>query len=339
MRITSRAPLRIEFAGGGTDIPSYSDRHNGFVLNATINKYVYATLKPIHTSDVKVIKTETNESLLFKDVKDLVYNGDSDLVKAIIKRMKINYGGEIHLRSDVPPDTGLGNGATAAVTLVGLFNTLRHEKKLSEYEISETAFETMKYELDIQGGKQSFYSSVFGGFNFIEFLENGFTRVNRVRVRRQDVLELEKNLLLIYIGKREKESGSQNILRTQESLYGKSEKAILLEKLKDLAWEMRDLLTRGDIPGFAQKLNEAFETKKKLYPEITNQKIEDICELVKKHGAIATRIQGAGGGGHLITYCEPNKEHAVTKALLEKGITCIPFNFTERGLEVWEGED
>lgn len=339
MRITARAPVRIEFGGGGTDIPSYADRYGGCVLNATINKYAYAGIKPTHSTEVRIAKTETNESLLFKDAKDLTYNGDQDLIKAVIKRMKVNYGCDIFFRAEVPPESGLGNGATAAVAMVGLFNHLRHEKKLNEYDIAERAYETMKYELDIQGGKQAFYSSVFGGFNFIEFLENGYTRVNRLKIKPKTLLELEKSLLLVYLGKREKETSSQNIIREQEQQYAKVENTVFLEKLKEIAYEMKDRLEHGDLSGFAEKINQAFETKKKLNPGITNQRIEEISRLAKEQGALATRIQGSGAGGHMIIYCDANKEHAVTKALLEKNLNCIPYSFVEKGLEIWEEND
>lgn len=339
MRITGRAPIRIEFAGGGTDIPSYADRYGGCVLNATINKYVYASLKPTHNTELKLITTETNESLLFKDAKDLTYNGDQDLIKAVIKRMKINYGCEIAFRSEAPPDSGLGNGATAAVTMVSILNQLRHENKLSDYDIAEMAYDTMKYELDIQGGKQAFYSSVFGGFNYIEFLENSFTRVNKVKIKPQTLAELEKHLLLIYLGKRDQQESSQNILKEQEINYGKPENLSILEKLKELAQEMKNRLEHNDLTSFAEKMDLAFQTKKKLNPGITNQRIEDISELAKNNGALATRIQGSGAGGHLLVFCDWNKEHLVSKALLEKGVNAIPFSFVNKGLEVWEGND
>ncbi len=339
MRITGRGPIRIEFGGGGTDIPSYSDRNGGCVLNATINKYAYASLKPSHNTDVHLITTETNESLLFKDAKDLAYNGDQDLIKAIIKRMKINYGCEISFRSEVPPDSGLGNGATAAVTMVGIFNHLRFENKLNDYQIAEMAHDTMKYELDIQGGKQAFYSSVFGGFNFIEFLENGFVRVNQVKIKASTITELEKHLLLVYLGPREKAETSQNILKAQEQKYGEDEKLSTLEKLKELAREMKEHLESNDLTKFGEKMNLAFQTKKKLNPNISNQKIEDITDLAKKNGALATRIQGSGGGGHLLILCDWNKERKVSSALLEKGVNCISYSFVNKGLEVWEGSD
>jgi D-glycero-alpha-D-manno-heptose-7-phosphate kinase len=336
MRVASRAPVRIEFGGGGTDIPTYSNRHTGVVLSSTINKYVYSTLKPTHNTDLKVIKTDQSKSALFKDVHDLSYNGDSDLIKAVIKRLKINYGCEIYLRGDVPPDSGLGSGATATVSLIGMFNQLRHKNKLSHYSIAQTAFETMKYELDVQGGKQSFYSSVFGGFNFTEFLEGGHVRVNQIRPSKQTRLDLEKGMLLVYAGRREKIK-SQTILKDQESLYKESKKIILLDKLKNYAYEMKDRLLASDIEGFAKLINQAYETKKILNPSISNKKIDAICNLARKNGAMFNRIQGAGGGGHLIIYCDLNKEHVVQKSLLEKGITSIPFSFTKTGLETWQG--
>jgi D-glycero-alpha-D-manno-heptose-7-phosphate kinase len=335
MRVATRAPFRVEFGGGGTDIPEFSDKYGGFTLNATINKYAYANLTPTHNTELKIIKTDSNQSILFKDTKDFAYNGDQDLIKAILKVMKINYGSDIYLRSDVPPDSGLGSGSTIATTMVGLFNHLRHKRKLNKYEVCEQAYDIMSKELGLSLGKQAFYSSVFGGFNAIEFHQNGFTRVNQINLTKSFQNELEKNMLLVYIGKREKIT-SQDILKKQQMLMNDVAKTGMLQRLKDLAIEMKDALHTDDIELFGNLINKAFETKKILNPTISNKKIEAINALAKKNGAIASRIQGAGGGGHMIILCEPNKEHTVEKKLQEKGIPSVPFSFTNTGLEVWE---
>ncbi|MDP3919122.1 MAG: GHMP kinase [Nanoarchaeota archaeon] len=339
MRVASRAPMRIEFGGGGTDIPSFSDKYGGVVLNATINKYIYTTLQPSHGTDLKVITTETDKSILFKDAKDLVYNGDSDLIKAIIRRMKVNYGSEIYMRSEAPPESGLGSGSAISVAMVGLFNHLRHNQKFNNYQIAENAYEIMRDELNVQGGKQSFYSAAFGGFNTIEFMENGFVRVNPLKLKNNTLADLEKHLLLVYVGQKDKGVTSQNIIKKQESKYGEQQGVALLEKLKGLALDMQDSIQNSDLERFGMLMNTAFETKKVLQPQITNKRIEAISNLVLKNGALSSRIQGAGGGGHMLVLCNPNKEHNVMKALLEKGIHTVPYSFTNKGLEIWEASD
>ncbi|RME54114.1 GHMP kinase [Candidatus Woesearchaeota archaeon] len=336
MIIRSRAPVRVEFGGGGTDLPKFFENDTGYVLNATINKYVYGTLKPKHTTDLRIIASEFKSSKLFNDVDDgKKFDDDVKLVKEIISSLKLRYGVDLFLRSDIPPNTGLGSGATVAVSVIGLFNHLKYEKGMNNYEIAEYAYRINNLNNSIPGGKQCQYSSVFGGINFLEFNKD-YTRVHNLKLKRSTLLELEKNLILAYVGKRPSLDNVTNLLTEQQKTYSDREKLLILYKLRDIAIEMKCSLVRNDLNCFGEKLGEAFELKKKLNPLITNQQIEDIYKMARKFGALGGRVIGAGAGGHMLFYCESNKEQQVASRLQEAGIGIIDFSFTDNGLETWE---
>ena len=125
MIIRSRAPVRISFGGGGTDLAPYCNIYGGVVLSATINKYVYVTIIPNDTKKIKIISVDYKKSLTFGNLKDIKFDGDIDLIKAVVLRMKPEFGFDLIRRSDVPPNTGLGSSAAVAVATIGAFNHCR----------------------------------------------------------------------------------------------------------------------------------------------------------------------------------------------------------------------
>ncbi|MEK6816669.1 MAG: GHMP kinase [Nanoarchaeota archaeon] len=336
MVVRSRAPVRIEFGGGGTDLPMYFEKETGYVLNATINKYVYGTLKSKHTNDLKVITSEFKSSHVFSDVKAEKFEGDVKIIHDIVEKLAINYGVDIFLRSDIPPNTGLGTGATVAVSVLGLFNHLKYEKAMDKYQIADMAYQINNLDAEVPGGKQCQYASVFGGMSLLEFRPDGHTRVHPLNVQRSTLLELEKNLILAYVGNRESLASVKGIIHNQQMSYSDAEKLSTLHELKNLALDMKHSLLRNDLMSFGENMGKAWELKKKLNPSVTNQKIDDIYNMAKKFGAIGGRIIGAGGGGHMLFYCESNKEQQVASRLQEAGIGIVDFSFTNNGLETWE---
>lgn len=335
MIVRSRSPVRIEFGGGGTDMPQYYEHYDGCVLNATINKYIYGTLIPKHTNDMKFISSGYKKSTLFSDISETDSDQDIQLIRSIINELKISYGVDIFIRSDIPPNTGLGSGATVAASVIGLFNHLKYEKGLNKHEIAEFAYKIANLGKQVPGGKQCQYASTFGGINFIEF-SKGKVLVHKLNLKRETLLELEKNLILVYIGKRGGHEQVQRILTEQEKSYNENIKIEILDKLKDITKEMKYSLLANNLTRFGELLGEAWETKKKLNPAMTNDHINSIYDIAIQAGALGGRIIGAGAGGHMLFYAKSNKEHEVAKALEEKGLSVIDFGFDNEGLETWE---
>jgi len=334
MIIRSRSPLRISFAGGGTDIPPYCHERGGAVVAATINKYSYATLETRQDKEIHIESVDFLKSLHFRSLDDIMYNNELDVLKAVIKHLNTSgRGANIWMRSDVPPRSGLGASAAAFAAMIGLFNHLRAERSMTDYEVAELAYKLEREELKIGGGYQDQYATVFGGLNFIEF-GKGWVRVNPLKLRKDHVLELEKHLVLVYT--KDRQVGGDIIEAEKKEYKEKKDVSDALDKTKELAQEIRYTLMRGDFLRFGELLHQAWETKKRHSPLVADKYINDIYDLAIKHGALGGKISGAGGGGFMFFYCEPNKEHKVIAALEASGVRPVSFTFDFEGLQTWE---
>ncbi|MFH0832235.1 MAG: GHMP kinase [Candidatus Aenigmatarchaeota archaeon] len=347
MIIRSRAPVRISFGGGGTDVPPYCDEHGGCVLSATINKYSYASLESRNDQEIHIESGDFLKKLRFGSIDEMAYDNELDLLKAAIKNLNTTRMGlNIFLRSSIPPKSGLGGSASCFVALIGLFNHIRADK-MTNYEIAELAHRLEREELKIAGGKQDQYAAVFGGINFIEFGGN-WVRVNPITMKKDHLLELEKHLVLVYVGDRPKEDVTREYITGKtktDDIIGDQVKSVLekkesvieaLDRTKEIALDMRRAFMIGDLIGFGELLHKAWEEKKKFSNMISNRYIDDLYALARKHGAIGGKITGAGGGGFMLFFCEPNKEQIVAEQLEKAGARPTSFAFDFDGLQTWE---
>jgi D-glycero-alpha-D-manno-heptose-7-phosphate kinase len=335
MIIRSKAPLRISFAGGGSDISPYKDEYGGIVLNATIDKYAYGSLRLREDRNITVTSLDYDIVAKYHLDDDMSYDGELDLVKAVIKNLNAGYkhGFDFFLHSDAPPGSGLGSSSTMVVALIGLLKHWQH-LPLTNYEIAELAYRIERTDLGIQGGMQDQYASVFGGFNFIEFGPSAVI-VNPLRIDVEVINELEYNLLLCYTGRTRL---SANIITSQVEAYVKKEQDVLaaMEELKKITIEMKNALLQGRTNDFGALLHQAWENKKKMAKQITNPVIDELYEVAQNHGAVGGKILGAGGGGYLLFYCEFDKKHIVAEKLEKLGGQIVEFTFEQRGLQTWE---
>lgn len=329
----SRAPVRISFAGGGTDVSPYCEEHGGCVVSATVNKYAWTSLRFIDREKI-ILEDTYNELKEYPNLSELMYDGNLDLMKVVLKHFQPSKGLDVYMRNDIPPRSGLGSSASAFVSLIGLFNKI-NDFKLTDYEIAELAYRLERDELGNRGGRQDQYAAVFGGLNFIEFNTDGSVRVDPIRLKRDHFLELEKNLVLVYTMDR---SVSGDIIEDQTEKYVGKKKATLegLEETKNLALDVNQALMCGDLTEFGCLLHKAWESKKKFSKLITNRKIDGIYKAARKNGALGGKISGAGGGGHMILYCESGREEAVSESLENLGARVVPFTLDRHGLESWE---
>ena len=333
MLIRAKAPLRISFAGGGTDVPPYCDEKGGCVLSATINKYAYGTLMPSGTKETTVNSLDYDMIVKYNVSTDLIYNGELDLVKSIVRHF--NLGGEgvkLFLHSDAPPGSGLGTSSTMTVTLIGLFKHWQ-KRPLTDYEIADLAYFIERKELNIPGGKQDQYAATFGGVNFIEFTRD-HTIVNPLRVEREIVHELEYRSLLVYTG-RTRLSGE--IIKDQVKGYEDKKEDVVaaLDITKRIALEMKNCILQGKLDRVAELLHEGWMAKRNFSKYITTPEIDKLYALARENGAIGGKLLGAGGGGYLLLFCEFDKKHIVAKKLMEHGAQPIDFNFEWKGLQTW----
>jgi D-glycero-alpha-D-manno-heptose-7-phosphate kinase len=334
MIIRSKAPLRISFAGGGTDVPPFPALEGGCVLSATINKYAFGSLRPNDNSKINIRSLDYGLSISLDAAETVPYDGKLDLVKAAIRNFKgpQSSGFDLFLHTDVPPGSGLGSSSAMMVSLVGLLKEHR-ALPLTEYEIAHAAYVIEREDLGIKGGLQDHYAASFGGFNFIEFYKDRVI-VNPLRVSTLTISELEYNLLLCFTGRTRSSDG---IIDDQTSRYTrKSEETVDgLRQQKLLAVEMKNALLRNRLNEFGNLLHEAWIFKKKMSPKISNAYIDSLYEEARKHGAMGGKIMGAGGGGFMLFYCAFESKHKVADAVKKLGADPCEFGFTPSGLQTW----
>jgi D-glycero-alpha-D-manno-heptose-7-phosphate kinase len=356
--IRSRAPVRIDFAGGWTDVALFAQEQPGAVVNAAINIYSYATArKNISSNEVKDQPKEAEsgeyggrdpkaiEGNLIRiysvdfdiyeeaaEIKQLEYDGNIDLVKAAIKRMDADFGLEIITRSNAPAGSGLGSSASMGVALVGALARLV-DSTLLPYEYAEIASSIERHELGILGGKQDQYASAIGGVNFMEFSGED-VKLSKLPLPAGTLYELEKNLVLCYTGKSRLSSNiHQNVVDAY--LAGCKDTLDALRNLKQIAVEMKNALLKGDLLHFGTLLNDNWDNQKRLHTSVTNPEIDSLFDLALGNGAIGGKASGAGGGGCLVFYCAGDQEHAVRRKLQDASCDVIDFNFDFEGLQTW----
>ncbi len=328
----SRAPLRISFCGGGTDVSPYVEERGGVVLNATINKYAYCSLIPRGDDEIQVQSLDYDVVAKYNRQEGPRYDGELDLVKAVINKMRSPTGLNLFMHSDAPPGSGLGSSSTVVVALLGLF---RHwlRKPMTDYELAELAYQVERIDLGIEGGMQDQYAATFGGFNFIEFNRDAVI-VNPLRIDLATLNELEYHLLLCYTGRTRR---SANILRTQIEGYVTRKVDVVagLDALKETTILMKNALLLGRLDEFGALLHQAWQHKKKLADRITDSYINELYDIARRHGALGGKISGAGGGGFLLLYCQFDKRHIVAEKLEEAGGEMVEFGFERHGLQTW----
>ncbi len=333
MIIRSRAPLRISFGGGGTDVSPYPEERGGVVLNATIDKYAYCTLVTRGDDSINVRSLDYDVVIKYHATEKFQYDGKLDLVRAAIKVMKMKDGGDFFLHSDAPPGSGLGTSSAMTVTLVG---ALKHHLKvpLTNYDVAEVAYHIEREEAGIKGGKQDQYAASFGGFNYIEFLGET-TIVNPLRIEKDVLNELEYRLMLCYTGRTRPSAG---IIEDQVSSYIQKKESVVhaLDETKQIAISIKNALLLGQLNKFGSLLHEGWENKKKFSLRMTDPHIDELYEVTRRNGVIGGKLLGAGGGGYLLLFCEFDKRHIVAQKLEELGGQVIDFALNPRGLETWE---
>jgi len=338
MKIRAKAPLRISFAGGGTDVPPYPARNGGCVLNATIDSFAWGSLRSRQDGMIKLASADVKLLLEYTVHSELLLDGQLDLVKAVINhsRARDSGGFDIFLHSDAPPGPGLGSSSALIVALVGLIKEFKNIR-MNSYEIAETAYRIERHDLAIKGGLQDQYAASFGGFNFMEFYEDRVV-INPLRINSEVLNELEHNLLLVYTGQTRQ---SDRIIEDQTLRFesGNADTVDALAQQKQLALDMKNALMRHKLGDFGDLLHSAWEAKRRMSTKISNPLIEEMYAEARKHGALGGKITGAGGGGFILFYCQFEDKIRVAEALMKVGAVPKEFAFEGAGLQTWQVHD
>ena len=340
----SKAPFRLGIAGGGTDVSPYSDIYGGAILNATLNLYSYATIRPLDNG--KIIFRHINDNIVeeIDTMNKLLLEGQLLLQRGIYNSIveRFNAGEplsfELTTYMDVPSGSGLGTSSTVAVSIIGAFKEWL-KLPLGEYDIAQYAYEIERKDLQMAGGKQDQYAATFGGVNFMEFYADTKVIVNPLRIHPEILNEWGHNTLLYFTDTRRKsariiEEQSKNVVTKKESSIE------AMHKVKNEAYRIKNLLLKNELDSLGEALNDSWMYKKQMAKSISTPEIDDIYKTAMLHGALGGKISGAGGGGFMFFYCPGIVKYEVAKALEEKYSGKIyKVEFVEQGLTTWTTKD
>ncbi len=330
--VRARAPVRIDFAGGWTDVALFAQETPGAVVNAAISIYSYASIRREEAQGgIRIFATDFDLYIEAADIRRLEYDGNADLVKAAIRHLRVDESFLITTRSDAPPGSGLGTSAAMGVALIGALTSLVGRPLLG-HEIAEMASEIERAELHILGGKQDQYASALGGVQFMEFHGEG-VRAAPLRLAPATEFALQKHLVLCYT-EQSRLSGDIHQRVTDAFRQGEGATTGAIADLKRIAREMKDALLLGDLDAFAALVSANWENQKRLHPSVTNERIEELFAIAARSGAAGGKACGAGGGGCLVFIAQPDREHILRQALKDAGARVIDFVFDHRGLQV-----
>lgn len=329
-----RSPVRISFAGGGTDLPGYYERFGGAVLSAAINKYFYTILTRRDDDCVQVISADLRCMETWENIAHMDEGMPSELPLplAVLKSAGFTLPVNLFLASEIPPGTGLGSSGSVAVGMLHALATYAGRTQ-SRYELAERAFLVSRELLNKPVGKQDEYAAAFGGLNYIAFEPDGNAAVQPLDLDPVTARDLETRLLLFFTGMAH---DSWRILRAQDTATANKSGTALaaLHEIRSLADHCAKVLRAGDFDEFGACLHQGWLAKRSVSREISNERIDQFYDLARRHGALGGKITGAGGGGFLLLYTPPDRRDAVRQALRDAGLREMPFRFDYRGAHV-----
>ncbi len=318
--IISRTPLRISFAGGGSDLKEYYKNGVGAVTSTAIDKYIYITVNKKFDDKIRISYSKT-------EIVDSIDEIKHDLIREALRLTNIDAGIEITSIADIPSkDTGLGSSSSFTVGILNALYAYKGQHKSAEI----LAKEACKIEIDIVGepiGKQDQYAAAYGGINHIQCNADGTVFVDPVIFLPDTKTQLNENLMLLYTGLTRK----ANIILAKQKKET-SNKLEILDKMVELAQDLKGALRKNNLDQFGQILHKGWIFKKKLITGITNPIIDKYYDIAIKAGAIGGKILGAGGGGFLLLYCPKENQEKVRKVLFELKET--PFKLEPQGSKI-----
>jgi len=333
MFLMSRAPVRISFGGGGTDLPAYYERYGGLVISTAISYYVYTILTPGWPDGVQIISADYRALCQGPTCEDLIWDGDLRLPKAITYYFNLRDGLNVFLASQVPPGTGLGSSGSVAVSMIKAL-AFWCGLDLGPAEVAELACYIEIEKLGMPVGKQDQYAAAFGGLNCITFSRDGVT-VEPLRVSSRTREELEKGLMIFFTGTSRQ---SSTILRRQKQASQRRDGATIrrLDAIKELGLEIRAVLEEGDLETFGDLLHRSWMEKRQLTEGISNSFLDQCYQTARENGALGGKVTGAGGGGFLMLYCPEDRQEAVAEALEGLGLQHRHFMLEDQGVQVMQ---
>ena len=322
--IISRTPHRISFFGGGTDYPSWYLDYGGKVLGVAIDKYCYITCRELppffkHKFRIAYSKVEMESNI------DKIQHPS---VRETLKYLQVQQGLEIHHDADIPARSGMGSSSAFTVGLLKTLYAL-DGKVITKEELYKEAIHIEQNLIKENVGSQDQVWAAYGGLNTIEFLQNGKILVEPIIMKEEHLRNFENKFMLFFTGV----SRHASVI-AQEQIQNTHRNKNELSKMKKLTDEAYKIIASGkdDFVDFGRLLNETWQLKRKLSSKITTRDIDDIYETAIKSGAVGGKLCGAGGGGFIVFYVEPENQKRVKEAL--SNFLHVPFKFDFSGSEI-----
>ena len=336
--VRARAPLRLGLAGGGTDLPFYAEAHGGAVLNATIDRYAFASIRPRDDGQVAFEACDLDRTELHPAAATLPA-ASLALHRGVYECMvrEHNAGSPLAISVttavDAPLGSGLGSSSALVVALIEAYAAYL-DAPLGRYETARLAYQIERVDLGLAGGQQDQYAAAFGGVNFIEFLQGGRVIVNPLRFPAAVLNELESSLVVCFSG-RSRDSDTIIRQQTERLAAGADDALAAMHQLREDAVAMKDAVLHGDIAAVAAVLERSWLAKKRTAAAVSTPQIEALEALARANGALGAKVSGAGGGGFMMFVVPTERRHRLVAALTEVGAQASPVKLTERGSEAW----
>lgn len=319
--IITRSPLRISLGGGGTDLPSYYREHEGFLIAAAIDKYVYITLHQTFSKEIILKYSKMEHVATVEEIQHPIIRESLRLVG--IRNPSL----EIASMADIPAGTGLGSSGSFTCALLKAL----HAYKKNLIHPDELAEQACHIEIDLLKepvGKQDQYISAYGGINCFTFSKNDKVEAKPLKISDETLYSLEDNLLLFFTGFSRYASA---VLKEQDDKSKQNDSLMIdnLHYVKELGYKSQDALESGDLEKFAELMNIHWEYKKQRSNSMSNNKINEWYDIALKNGALGGKLIGAGGGGFLMFYADDNMK--LRHAMAHEGMREIRFKFDFEG--------
>jgi len=322
--IITKTPYRISFFGGGTDYPQWYKEFGGKVIATTFDKYCYISIRylpPFFDHKYRIVYSEIESVDGINEIKH-------PSVKEVLKYYNCKKGLEIHHDGDLPARSGLGSSSSFTVGMINAMNALEGIYK-SPYELASAAIHIEQDLIKECVGSQDQISAAYGGFNEIEFYNDGSFSVQPILINQERRKNLNNHLMLFFTGvSRFSSEVAKSQLENMKNCHSQ------MREIQGMVGEGLSILTNDNssLDEFGFLLNDAWKMKSSLSRDITNSGIDDIYDIAIKNGAIGGKILGAGGGGFVLFFVKPQDQNKVKNAL--KSLTYVPFSFENTGSKV-----
>ncbi|MBO4890365.1 MAG: GHMP kinase [Lachnospiraceae bacterium] len=322
--IIARSPLRITLGGGGTDLPSYYEEREGFLISAAIDKYVYITL---HETFEKGYFLKYSKFEKCMEIDEIQHPIIREALKLLDWKKPCL---ELCSMADIPAGTGLGSSSSFTTALLRALHTMQGNI-VSTRTLAEEACEIEMNRLKEPIGKQDQYIASYGGITCMNFHKDGYVWVDPLRIDDETLYNLEDNLILFFTGF---SRSAGNILKEQNDKSKEHNEDMLknLDFVKDLGYQSKKALEKGDLDAFADIMNVHWEYKKKRSGGMSNPQIDEWYELALANGAQGGKMIGAGGGGFLMFYVKDKVK--LRDAMRSTGMSEVRFRFEKEGSRI-----